>query len=105
MPDPISACKSRFSKAFTRLQPCPIHEFLCGNLFAAFEFDVLEVQCGCCAASNVDFSRFHANEARRSTRQEFGHRLPGNVAELAAKFGEGAGPRGKAAHAVVNLFS
>lgn len=75
-----------------------------GDLLAAFEFDLLEVQESFLAAGHQEVAALDEQRAGRACGCFFSRflrrRLTPNVARLAAEKGVGAGPGSEAAHAV-----
>jgi len=52
MPEQKMLCKLELPEAFSRPQMRPICEFLNGDLFAPFEFDVRQLDSGCRTAGH-----------------------------------------------------
>ena len=101
---------------FPRPQACAVGKFQRGNFFASFHFDAGNRQKSFLAAADQEFfavevnltlleiwlvvCRGHRCQARVPVLSR--HRLAEKLANRAAKYGIGAGPGSKSAHAVVN---
>src|SRR3974390_558480 len=109
MPERATVCKSGIpngiSKAFTGLQPGAIGKFERGNLLAALQFDVADLERVCGSTGNEQVPSFDLNLSRCGARHLFRRRATGKMAKLPAEIGKRPGPGSEAAHAIVDLLN